>query len=168
MTDEKTITAEVAETVDATPTNPEEAQAYIVKRDDGYHVMDLEGNEGPVCKIVDDGKTIALTANKANRQWYSIKKAEAALESDDLVPLYFKGTRHFDANKPKALPNAKLIGYLPEDLQAEYKAIVDRAREAMEADRKKPMTEREKLEAKIAKAKAALEALIANTEKEDN
>ena len=53
---------------------------------------------------------------------------------------------------------------MPEDLQNEYKAIIDRAREAMNADKVKPMTEREKLEAKIAKAKEALAKLTAQAE----
>ena len=163
MTDEKNVLIEEAETTAETIVNPEEVMASIVKRDDGYHVVDKDGTEGPVCKLTGDGKSICLTPNAANRQWYAVKRLDAAFAdpSCESVPLYFKATRHIDPNAPKApktLPNAKLISYLSEELQAEYKAIIERAREAMAADKKKPMTEIEKLQAKIAKLQAQLEA----------
>lgn len=169
MTDEKNVLDEVVETAETTAetvVNPEEPKAFIVKMDDGYHVQDLDGNIGEVCKLTNDLKSICLTPNAANRQWFAVKRLETAFAdtSCDKVPLYFKATRHLDPSAPKApraLPNAKLISYLPEELQAEYKSIVDRARAAMEADRKKPMTDIEKAEARLAKARAALDALKA-------
>lgn len=166
MTDEKNVldTIETPETTAETIVNPEEVMATIVKRDDGYHVVDKDGTEGPVCKLTGDGKSICLTPNAANRQWYAIKRLEAAFADPSCteVPLYFKASRHLDPNAPKtprALPNAKLISYLPEDQQAEYKAIIDRARAAMEADKKKPLSEEEKLRARIAKLQAQLDGM---------
>lgn len=169
MTDEKNVLIEEAETTAETIVNPEEVMASIVKRDDGYHVVDKDGTEGPVCKLTGDGKSICLTPNAANRQWYAVKRLDAAFAdpSCESVPLYFKATRHIDPNAPKTpktLPNAKLISYLSEDLQAEYKAIIERAREAMTADKKKPMTDVEKLQAKIAKLQAQLSALDTTAE----
>lgn len=171
MTDEKNVlvTDETAETTAETIVNPEEVMATIVKRDDGYHVVDKDGTEGPVCKLTGDGKSICLTPNAANRQWYAVKRLDAAFAdpSCESVPLYYKATRHLDPNAPKtprALPNAKLISYLPEDLQAEYKAIIERARAAMDADRKKPMTDVEKLQAKIAKLQAQLDSITPDAE----
>ena len=135
--------------------------AKIVKEDDGYHVVDFDGTIGPVCKIVDDGKTIALTKNKSNRQWYNIAKAEAEIAEKGCVELYYKATKHIGSSAGR-LPNEKLISYLPEAEQNEYKAIIARAIEAKNADKKKPMTELEKAKAKLEKAKAALAKLEAD------
>lgn len=169
MTDEMNVlVTEEAETAAETIVNPDEVMATIVKRDDGYHVIDHDGTEGPVCKISADGKSICLTKNAANRQWYSVKLLDKKFaEGIEEIPLYYRATKHLDSNRVSPLPNAKLISYLPEDLQAEYKAIVDRAREAMLADKKKPLTEEEKLRARIAKMQAQLEALTATTNTEE-
>lgn len=140
--------------------------AYLVHLEDGWHVRDLDGNLGPVCpeNVGGGGYSIKLSKNDANRTYYSTKKAYKDFEANpDGIPLYATEKTPLGSVGTK-LPNAKLIAYLPEDLQAEYKAIIDRAREAMEADRatrkKQPMTEEQKLRNKIAKAQAALAALI--------
>ena len=146
---------------------PDEVLAKIVKRDDGYHVVDHDGTEGPVCKLVDEGgKTIALTKNKANRFWANKAKADEAIEKDGYFPLYYKASKKFgpQGSRSTAMPNAKLIAYLSEEEQEEYKAIIARAIEARDADKKKPMTELEKAQAALAKAKAKYEQLIANAE----
>jgi hypothetical protein len=156
MTDEMNI----VEQFDTT-----EVLAKLVRHDDGtYHVIDKDGTEGPACKIVENGFGIALTPNAANRLWINHAKADKLLDENEYIPLYYKPTRKLG---PKAshLPNAKLISYLSEDLQAEYKAIIDRARAAMEADKKKPMTALEKAQAALERAQANLDKLLA---KEDN
>lgn len=146
--------------------NPDEVLATIVKREDGYHVIDQDGTEGPVCKLCDENdKTIALTKNASNRQWFNRAKADAEIAEHGCVNLYYKATKKLGEVSRNTLPNAKLIAYLSEEEQAEYKAIIDRAIAAREADRKKPLTEEEKLIARIEKAKAALAKLQAeNTE----
>ena len=141
------------------------AKAYLVKLKDGYHVESLDGDIGPLCdKRTTDGY-IKLSVNEANRKCYNEKAADKffAENPDGKIPLAYKETRTLTPRE-NVYPNAKLIAYLPEDLQNEYKAIIDRAREAMNADKVKPMTEREKLEAKIAKAKEALAKLTAQAE----
>lgn len=136
--------------------DPNTVYAQIVKRDDGFHVVDFDGTEGPVCKFCDENdKTIVLTKNKSNRQWFNRAKAEAEIAEKGHVDLYYKATRKIGSTGP-SLPNAKLIAYLDEADQAEYKAIIDRAIAAREADKKKPLTEEEKIKAKIAKLKAQL------------
>ena len=140
---------------------PDEVLAYLVKDGNDYFVEDLEGNRGPACTISKEDY-IALTPNAANRKWYRHTKADAQFaEGADKIALYYKATRTLGpvGSRSTALPNAKLIAYLSEEEQVEYKAIIDRAIAARDADKKKPMTEKEKLEAKIAKAKAALAAL---------
>lgn len=135
--------------------------ARVVKREDGYHVIDQDGTEGPVCnKRTSDGYII-LTPNAANRKNINEKKAEAffAENPDGCIELTYKATRKLGEVTKSTMPNAKLISYLSEELQAEYKAIIDKAIAAREADRKKPLTEEEKLRARIAKLQAKLEGL---------
>ena len=138
----------------------EEILAYLVKREDGYHVIDNDGTEGPVCdKRTSDGYII-LTPNAANRKCVNEKLAEETFAKGvDSIPLTYKATRQIGSTGPK-IPNAKLIEYLNDEDKAEYLAIIERARVAYDADKKKPMTEKEKLEARIAKAQAALAKLL--------
>lgn len=140
--------------------DPDVVYATIVKKDDGYHVVDFDGTEGDVCKIVDDGKTIALTKNKSNRQWFNIARAEAEIAEKGHVDLYYKGTKHIGSSGSR-IPNEKLISYLPEAEQNEYRAIIARAQAAKAADKKPAMTELDKAKAKLEKAKAALAKLEA-------
>lgn len=141
-----------------------EVYAKIIKKDDGYHVVDFDGTEGPVCKVMPDGLAIALTPNKAKRQWAFLKKLEAKIEKDGYMELTYKAKRTLNREGGPKLPNAKLIAYLSEEDQAEYKAIIERAQAAKAEDKKKPLTDKEKLEAKIAKLRAELEAMGADVE----
>lgn len=141
---------------------PDEVLARVIKREDGYHVIDHDGTEGPVCsKRTADGYII-LTPNASNRKNINEKNAERffAENPDGCIELTYKASRKL-GDAPKTIPNAKLISYLSEEEQAEYKAIIDRAIAAREADRKKPMTELEKAQARLEKAKAALAKLQA-------
>lgn len=135
--------------------------AKLVRLDDGYHVIDGNGTVGPLCdKTTSDGY-IKLSPNCSNRKCYNKKKADAFFDNGgEFIELAYKATRTIGSTGTK-LPNAKLISYLPEDLQAEYKAIIDEAIALRDADKKKPMTELEKLQAKLAKAKAKYEELLA-------
>ena len=139
--------------------------ASIILKDDGYHVVDQDGTEGPVCKLVDEGeKTIALTKNASNRKWFNRKKADEAIAESGSCPLYYKGTK---ANGPRTAsksvrdPLAKLVPYMSEEDVTAYRAIMERAVAAMEADAKKPLTDVEKAQLALEKAKAKYEALIA-------
>lgn len=135
--------------------------AKIIKEDDGYHVVDFDGTVGPACKYCDaNDKTIVLTKNASNRQWFNRAKADAEIEANGFVLLQYKESKHFGPSGNK-LPNEKLIGYLSEELQAEYKAIIERAKAAREAAKTKPLTELERAQAKLAKAQAALAKLQA-------
>lgn len=153
-------------TADVEPTY----QAKIVKLDDGYHIVDQDGSIGDVLTITKDGISYVLTPNASNRKFYAVKAVEKAFETQDFVPLYHKATRTIGpiGTRSTVMPNAKLIAYLPEDLQEEYKAIIARAIEARDAAKAKPMTEKEKLEAKLAKAKAAYERLLAQAAGNDS
>ena len=145
----------------------DEILARIIKQDDGFHVVDQDGTIGDVCKLTDEGdKTIVLTPNASNRKYYNKAKAEAAIEQDGYCGLTRKDT--IKIGSVTRTPNAKLISYLPQDLQDEYNAIIARAIEAKNADKKKPLTEREKLEAKIAKMKEQLAAMQSETDVEEN
>lgn len=154
----------------------EEIIVKIVKDVDGdFHVIDADGVTGPKCKIIEDGRTIALTKNQANRQYCAVAKANAGIEADGCFVLTVRTTEPRKLGPANSkMPNAKLISYLPEELQEEYKAIIAKAIAARDAEMNRPLTEREKAEralekakAQIAKLKAQLEALN-NEEVTDN
>lgn len=132
--------------------------AKLVITNDEVHLVDNDQDLGAL-EITKDGICYILPPNSSNRKWFSIKKVEAAKAAGtDTIVLDYKTSRAIGSCKAH-IPNEKLISYLPEDLQAEYKAIVDRAIAARDADKSKPMTELEKAQAKLAKAQAALAKL---------
>lgn len=142
----------------------EEVLAKIIKLDDGKYAVEDANGVQEITKTSKDG-AYALPKNAANRQWIRIELVEAAFAGGaEYIPLTYKATRVIGSTGAK-IPNAKLIEYLSEEEKAEYLAIIDRAKAAYEADKAKPMTEEEKLEAKIAKAQAALAELKAKKAK---
>lgn len=161
-------TNDVVETVDtsietsAAPVDTNEPAAYLVKTEDGYHVEDLDGNLSDVCPLTKDSEWIVLTENASNRKCVKVTVAERNIAETTKMPLYFKATRVLGSNGGTStkLPNEKLIAYLPEAEQEEYKAIIARAIQARDAEReankKKPMTEAEKAMAKVNKIIAQL------------
>lgn len=157
-------------------TNPETAEveavathtdgevcANLIKKEDKYFVVELDGTEKE-CGFTKDGY-IALPANASNRKFIKINVAEKALSEASEMPLTYKATRTIGSTGPK-LPNEKLISYLPEAEQEEYRAIIARAIAARDAEKNRPLTELEKAEkayaaaqARIAKIQAELDAL---------
>lgn len=146
-----------------------EVYAKIIKDEEGnFHVVDFDGTVGPICKFCDaDDKTIVLTKNKSNRQWFNRKKAEAEIAEKGHVDLCYKASRHIGSIGNK-LPNEKLVSYLPEAELAEYKAIIERAMKAREEAKAKPTTELEKAQARLARAQAALAKLEADAAEGNN
>lgn len=138
----------------------DEELCEIIKEGDEYFLVDLESGEtvGEALKVTNDGSFI-LPKNRANRKWATVKKVDAALEAGDRFTMTYKATKHFGPVGNR-VPNEKLISYLSEEEQEEYKAIIARAIQARNDAKAKPMTEKEKLEAKIAKAQAALAKLL--------
>lgn len=146
---------------DPTTVAPDTVLAQIVKRDDGYHVINLRTNEeGPVCKIVDKGVNIRLTKNDANRKFYSIAELTKAFEVNgvDHIDLVYKASKHFGSGI-KHLPGENLIKYLSEEEQAEYRAIMERAIAARAADKAPALTDKEKLERQLKKLQEKLASL---------
>ena len=149
--------------------NPDEVLAYIVKREDGYHVVDHDGTEGPVCyRCTTDGYLI-LTPNAANRKNINKRNIDKFFEEhpDGRIELTYKDTRKLNSYGPK-MPNAKLISYLSEEEQEEYKAIIARAIAARDADKKKPLSPIEKAQLAAQKAQAKYEALLAEANQGGN
>lgn len=144
----------------------EEIIVKIVKDDDGdFHVIDHDGVMGAKCKIIEEGRTISLTKNAANRQYCAVAKANAGIEADGYFVLTVRTTepRKLGPANTK-MPNAKLISYLPEELQEEYKAIIAKAIAARDAEVNRPLTDREKAERALEKAKRQIEKLKAQLE----
>lgn len=135
--------------------------ADLVKINDEFHVLDLDGNDLGACGLADEGKTLSLPKNPSNRQWYNLAKAEATIGEQGKVQLMYKATKTYGP-RGTTTPDAKLIAYLSEEEQAEYNAIIDRAREAMAADKAKPVSELDKLYAKLRKTEEQIANYKAN------
>ena len=134
----------------------DEELCELINVDGKNFLVDLAtGEETEFGEIMSDDGYYKLPDNRANRKWIKKSKLDAIFEKGGTVKLTYKASKTFGPTGTK-LPNAKLISYLPEDVQAEYKAIIDRAIEARNAAKKKPMTEEEKLIAKRDKILARL------------
>lgn len=103
---------------------------------------------------------IHLIPNTSNRKLLDRDTTRTMIEKDGKRDLTYKATVVIGSVGSKT-PNEKLTSYLSEEDQAIYNAIIARAREAYEAAKAKPMTEAEKLEAKIKAMMAKLEKLEA-------
>lgn len=134
----------------------------IVKEGEEYFLVD-NGVKSEPLKTEATGVAFVLPVNSSNRKWYNKGRVDAAIESEGKLVLTYKATRKIGSTGSTGvrMPNAKLVEtYLSPEEFAEYKAIIDRAIAARDAAKAKPMTEKEKLEAKIAKAQAALDKLL--------
>lgn len=143
--------------------DPNKVYAKIIRDDNGdFHIEDEDGTIGPVLKFYEEnGKTIGLTKNAANRRYFSKAKAIAIINEKGYVPLYYKPDKPAGTLGIKHFPYDKWICYLDEDEQNEVKALYAKALEAKTADKKAPKSDVEKLQDKIAKAQAALNKLLA-------
>ena len=125
---------------------------------DEVHLVENDEDKGS-CKH--DDFCYFLPDNSANRHFFSVKKIEAMkAKGITEIVLEYRASRKLGSVSTH-IPNEKLIAYLPDDLQAEYKAIIQRAIEARDAAKAKPMTELEKAQAKLLKAQEALAKLQA-------
>lgn len=134
----------------------------ITRTDDKYF-MTVDQNE-PVELEVKQPKgwepTIMLPENPTNRKLINKAVADKKLdENPDGFELTVKAACVPCQTTSLAVPNKKLIEYLSDAEKEEYMAIIERARQAYEASKAKPMTEKEKLEAKIAKLQAQIAAM---------
>lgn len=141
----------------------------ITRTDDKYFMT--VGQNEPVELEVKQPKgwepTIMLPENPTNRKLINKAVADKKLdENPDGFELTVRAARVPGQTTSLAVPNKKLIEYLSDAEKEEYMAIIERARQAYEAAKAKPMTEKEKLEAKIAKLQAQIAAMD-NTDKEE-
>ena len=139
----------------------------IVFCEDGDYLVDNDKTTGPL-PLSSDGLAYVLPENSANRHFFAISKLEKikATGVTETI-LEYRASRKIGPVGTH-IPNKKLISYLPEAEQAEYKAIIDRAIAARDAAKAKPMTELEKAQAKLAKAQKALAELMAKAKDGDN
>ena len=138
----------------------EPADAKIIKNGDDYVLVEADGTEHVLTEKVTDGAAFILPPKCSKRKYFNIDRIDAAVAKEGFITLTYKATRTV-GSIGKHLPNEKLIAYLPEALQNEYRAIIERALAAKEAAKKQPMSDLEKAQAKLAKAQAAYEKLLA-------
>ena len=124
----------------------------------GYAIVDGD-NTIPCDKVVTyKGRDIIhLPSNSKLRQWADRKKTDAAIAENGYHELAYKA--RVTQGHSTAAPRIPGIQYLSEEEQNELNTLIANARERMQADKKKPMTELEKLQAKLAKVQAQIDAL---------
>lgn len=126
----------------------------IYKTNDTFY---MEDNDTIVELSPNKDYFLKLPENSVNRVWVSCKKVDKApnqtIDYGDIV------------KTPRTLSTSKrpLEDYLNDEDKAMYLALIEKAKKAREEATKKPMTEEEKLKAKIAKYKAQYEALLAKS-----
>ena len=137
----------------------DEVLCEIIKENGEYFLVDLEsGERSEALKTSKDGEWLILTANRANRKYAKLTAVDNKLDNEESFAMTYKATRTIGS--VSKMPNEKLISFLSEEDQNEYKEIIARAIAAKEADKKKPMTELEKAQAQLERAKAKLAKLI--------
>ena len=131
----------------------------------GYSIVD-NGNTVHCLGIAiyKDREVLHLPDNSTCRVWIDRKKVDAAIAADGKMTLGYKGRIKLGVGGTH-YPQEKLIAFLSEEEQAEYKAIVDKARQAM-ADAKAaakavPLTPYEKAKRALERAQAKLAELEA-------
>lgn len=125
-----------------------------------FAATDLETNTEVVCKNwfekSKDKWHIVLAPNSANRKYVAHNEFFAKAEDNVyMVEDKTSGPRVLGT----AQPDKKLVPYMTAEDKEEYDGIIARAIENRNAQKATPMTEIEKLEAAIAKAKAKLEKI---------
>lgn len=125
-----------------------------------FAATDLETNTEVVCKNwfekSKDKWHIVLAPNSSNRKYVAHNEFFAKAEDNVyMVEDKTSGPRVLGT----AQPDKKLVPYMTAEDKEEYDGIIARAIENRNAQKATPMTEIEKLEAAIAKAKAKLEKI---------
>ena len=127
-----------------------------IERRNGNFILTDGDVETTITAITKDGKSLILPENSSGRKFFALSKFEKS-EVHDLIGI------NRDPDAERTYSKKSLLEYMtPEDREL-YDAIIERARQAREeANKKVPMTEEQKLRNRIAKAQAALEALLKN------
>ena len=126
----------------------------IYKTNDTFY---MEDNDTIVELSPNKDYFLKLPENSVNRVWVSCRKVDNApnqtIDYGDIV------------KTPRTLTTSKrpLEDYLNDEDKAMYLALIEKAKKAREEATKKPMTEEEKLKAKIAKYQAQYDALLAKS-----
>ena len=126
----------------------------IYKTNDTFY---MEDNNAIIELSPNKDYFLKLPENSVNRVWVSCRKVDNApnqtIDYGDIV------------KTPRTLTTSKrpLEDYLNDEDKAMYLALIEKAKKAREEATKKPMTEEEKLKAKIAKYQAQYEALLAKS-----
>ena len=125
-----------------------------IERRNGNYILTDNGVESTITAITNDGKSLILPENASGRKFFALSKFEKS-ENHDLCAINRDPSAAHNVSRRSLLEDLT-----PEDKEL-YEAIMERARQAREeANKKVPMTEEQKLRNRIAKAQAALEALM--------
>ena len=141
----------------------ETAQIVYHEDTDTYHLLDMSDNSvSEPLVTTKDGLWFALPANSSNRKWASVNKVKTEIEKNGFMTLGYKATRHFGSTgtRERHYPGERLFAFLSDDEVAEVKAIIDKAFAAQADERaanKAPVTDIDKLKARLAKLQKQLQ-----------
>lgn len=136
--------------------------AWLTRDENGdYFIENISDGvvTGPL-KLCEGDTAVVLAKNDSNRKWIKRTVCDPVIAKEGRIGLVYKPTILLGpaANR---VPNEKLIAYLPQELQDEYKAIIEEARKLMEADKAAPKSEVEKAQEAMERARAKYEKLLA-------
>lgn len=140
-------------------------KTYIVQTDSsktGYAlvVIDDNGNETvkPINSHYPGEKTLILPENPSNRKYFSPDKVDKA---GGKIELTYKESKTFGPRTGEAAPRQSIEDFMTDDEKAVYNEILEKARQRREEARKpKKLTDVEKAQRALEKAKAAYEAIL--------
>ena len=160
MSNENTTPAAV---VDGSAYPADQPLAEIFKEDDTYFLRDLvTGVVSDPIKVNDDD-CLCLPSNSANRKWLKNNVVDKYFaDGHETYPLLYKASRKLGP-VGRRIPNEALRAYLSAEEADEVLSLVNKAYDAMEADKPvRPTTDKEKILARIAKLQKMLTELDAD------
>lgn len=149
-----------------------EDDAYTHTGDDVYHIMSMDKSEDyGECVIKPNPgsnmkQTIFIPNSPCNRKYILTNVSNKFFAENNEMVLEYKASKQiascghstYEVGQPLK-KDVKLVEYLSEEQKAEYQAIIDKAVEAYNAQKVKPMTELEKAQAALARAQRQIAIL---------
>ena len=123
-------------------------------------LIDENGTENvlPITSITKDGISFILPDNPSNRKYWAISKL-----SDVPTELTYKESKTLGP-RTESGPRKKLEDYMTDEEKATIAAIIEKAKERREADKRTPLTPLEKARREYERKKAAYEQLLSEAE----
>lgn len=131
----------------------------IIERRNGHYYLTDNDVEVELSEITKDGLSLILPENASGRKFFALKKFDRA-ERQELNAI------NRAPSDGESTPRKSLTDYMTPEDRIIYDQIMERCKKARD-EAHRPMTEEEKLRARLKKLQAQLEALTANNAEEE-